>query len=172
MTVAFRALTLEIERTPLPQPYDTWRSVVSCNDCACKCVVPFHFLGQMCKECGSYNTILHKVRRDGGEDEGNEVEAALERARQAVAEVRAEAMARGVIYDDGWGNEGEEKNESEEEEGAEGSDEEGEEDEDSDDGGLWNWGLSPRGSGDELEDEEEDDDDEEEEDPFFLIGHI
>lgn len=193
MTVAFRALTLEIERTPLPAPYNTWTSIISCNDCSAKSSVPFHVLGHICGVCGSGNTNVVSVRKDGGGAEGDvdgaagaasvsttaeEVDAMMERAREAVREVREAGIGRGGRYDDGWNGEMEEEGrnifgwrglgvdvgifgtpdvgeDGEEGSGGESEEEEDEEEDDDDD-----------------EDEEDEGEDEDEDDPFFLIGHI
>lgn len=61
MAAQFRILDTEIERQPMPEPYDRWRAIVVCNDCMAKSNVAFHFLGLKCTNCGSYNTAQHKI---------------------------------------------------------------------------------------------------------------
>lgn len=61
MAAQFRILDTEIERQPMPDPYDRWRAIIVCNDCLAKSRVVFHFLGLKCVNCGSYNTAQHKI---------------------------------------------------------------------------------------------------------------
>ncbi|KAK9364986.1 hypothetical protein V1509DRAFT_447492 [Lipomyces kononenkoae] len=79
MEAQFRLLDREIERQILPEPYCSWRSVITCNDCSGKSNVPFHFLGLKCDFCRSYNTAQVKLIKpeervnweDGEFDEGD-----------------------------------------------------------------------------------------------------
>ncbi|TGZ80392.1 zf-CHY-domain-containing protein [Ascodesmis nigricans] len=69
MESQFRALDIEIQNQPLPAPYSDWRCLISCNDCAAKSNVSFHFLGLKCNNCQSYNTSQIRILRP--EDEPN-----------------------------------------------------------------------------------------------------
>ncbi|CUS07246.1 unnamed protein product [Tuber aestivum] len=71
MESQFRALDLEIETQPLPEPYKNWRCLIGCNDCSAKSNVPFHFLGLKCENCKSYNTNQIRILRpEDGQDGG------------------------------------------------------------------------------------------------------
>ncbi|KAF8474968.1 zinc-ribbon-domain-containing protein [Kalaharituber pfeilii] len=63
MESQFRALDNEIAHQPLPPPYDSWRCLISCNDCSARSNVPFHFLGLKCDTCRSYNTSQVRLIR-------------------------------------------------------------------------------------------------------------
>jgi len=59
------ALKREIAMTPMPAPYDSWVSIIDCNECGKKSVVPFHLFGHFCSACHSSNTaVLSKRPRE------------------------------------------------------------------------------------------------------------
>ena len=62
MKLANLETALEIARTPLPEPYASWVSVIDCNECGTKSVVPFHILGHCCSACHSFNTAVLSKR--------------------------------------------------------------------------------------------------------------
>lgn len=68
----FRILDQEIRQLPLPQPYNLWRCIISCNDCKGKSNVPYHVLGLKCKYCRSYNTNQQKLIKPEEEEEEEE----------------------------------------------------------------------------------------------------
>lgn len=57
----FRILDMEIERQPMPYPYNTWISTIRCNDCNSRCDTKYHFLGHKCNSCHSYNTCISSI---------------------------------------------------------------------------------------------------------------
>lgn len=63
MESQFRALDNEISNQALPTPYDSWRCLISCNDCSARSNVSFHFLGLKCETCRSYNTNQNRLIR-------------------------------------------------------------------------------------------------------------
>lgn len=69
METRFRILDAEIRHTPLPEPYNRWRSTVVCNDCQAKSNVDFHFLGLRCPTCLSYNTAQIQLIRPEDDNE-------------------------------------------------------------------------------------------------------
>lgn len=69
MESQFRALDNEIANQVLPAPYDTWRSLIACNDCSARSNVPFHFLGLKCETCRSYNTNQVRLIRSPSTDD-------------------------------------------------------------------------------------------------------
>lgn len=88
MEAQFRIMDTEIEHQPLPPPYADWRSIVTCNDCSAKSNVKFHFLGQKCDNCRSYNTnqvkllkpedaLVHEVRQESPQVTQEEAELAI-----------------------------------------------------------------------------------------------
>lgn len=74
----FRLLDQEISQLPLPAPYNSWRCIISCNDCKGKSNAPYHVLGLKCKYCKSYNTNQLKLIKPEEEDDdidgGNETQ--------------------------------------------------------------------------------------------------
>lgn len=71
----FRILDQEIRQLPLPQPYNTWRCIVNCNDCKGKSNCAYHVLGLKCKYCQSYNTNQVKLIKPEEEDEKSDGQA-------------------------------------------------------------------------------------------------
>eukprot|EP01121_Diplochlamys_sp_Union-15-3_P004487 TRINITY_DN1467_c0_g1_i2.p1 TRINITY_DN1467_c0_g1~~TRINITY_DN1467_c0_g1_i2.p1 ORF type:complete len:102 (+),score=9.66 TRINITY_DN1467_c0_g1_i2:262-567(+) len=70
--VDWKYLEEEIESVPLPGEFANAKVLVLCNDCNAKSTVKFHFFGNKCAECGTFNTtILEKIGfpLPGGNDE-------------------------------------------------------------------------------------------------------
>ncbi|KAG7665256.1 uncharacterized protein J8A68_001312 [[Candida] subhashii] len=65
----FRLLDQEVNQNPLPPPYNSWRCIISCNDCKGKSNAPYHVLGLKCKYCKSYNTNQLKLIKPEEEDD-------------------------------------------------------------------------------------------------------
>jgi hypothetical protein len=63
MEAAWRQLDASIQAQPMPPEFSQARCFVLCSDCEKKSHSPFHFLGQKCAECGSYNTKI--ISREG-----------------------------------------------------------------------------------------------------------
>jgi len=59
MAAMHRLLDAEIASTPLP-PDEANKAVdITCNDCRCGAhSTRFHFIGNKCQACGSYNTAI------------------------------------------------------------------------------------------------------------------
>ncbi|GME70834.1 unnamed protein product [[Candida] boidinii] len=70
MEAQFRVLDIEIKEQPLPDPMNTWNSIIKCVDCGGRSKVKFHFLGLKCDHCLSYNTMQLKLIKP--EDNQNE----------------------------------------------------------------------------------------------------
>ncbi|XBW38596.1 hypothetical protein QEN19_004185 [Hanseniaspora menglaensis] len=64
MEINFKLLDEEIQTCPLPSPYNSWRCIYKCNDCATRGITSYHFLGIKCRSCYSFNTILLQVLKD------------------------------------------------------------------------------------------------------------
>lgn len=56
MDLQWRKLTQAIESQPMPEQFSNTRAVVQCNDCSAKSSVKYHWLGNQCGSCDSYNT--------------------------------------------------------------------------------------------------------------------
>ncbi|KZM20071.1 structural constituent of ribosome [Ascochyta rabiei] len=56
MDLQWRKLTSAIEGQPMPEQFANTRAVVQCNDCSRKSSVKYHWLGNQCENCDSYNT--------------------------------------------------------------------------------------------------------------------
>ena len=70
----FRILDLEIRLLPLPPPYNSWRCIISCNDCKGKSRCAYHIMGLKCKYCHSYNTNQLQLIKPEEAKEGTETE--------------------------------------------------------------------------------------------------
>ncbi|KAI8934032.1 hypothetical protein NX059_008800 [Plenodomus lindquistii] len=56
MDLQWRKLTQAIESQPMPEQFEHTRAVVKCNDCSARSSVKYHWLGNQCGSCDSYNT--------------------------------------------------------------------------------------------------------------------
>jgi hypothetical protein len=56
MELQWQKLTQAIEAQPMPEQFANTRAVVQCNDCSARSSVKFHWLGNKCNTCDSYNT--------------------------------------------------------------------------------------------------------------------
>ena len=58
MESQFRRLDRHIEEQPMPLEYRDTRAFIFCNDCISRSVTAYHWLGNKCGLCESYNTVL------------------------------------------------------------------------------------------------------------------
>jgi hypothetical protein len=56
MELQWQKLTQAIESQPMPEQFASTRAVIQCNDCSAKSSVKYHWLGNKCNTCDSYNT--------------------------------------------------------------------------------------------------------------------
>ncbi|KAF2127095.1 hypothetical protein P153DRAFT_368437 [Dothidotthia symphoricarpi CBS 119687] len=56
MDLQWQKLTQAIESQPMPEQFENTRAIVQCNDCSAKSSVKYHWLGNQCGTCDSYNT--------------------------------------------------------------------------------------------------------------------
>lgn len=56
MDLQWRKLTSAIEAQPMPEQFANTRAIIQCNDCSRKSSVKYHWLGNQCENCDSYNT--------------------------------------------------------------------------------------------------------------------
>jgi len=84
MELQWRKLDLHIEAQPMPEQYAKTRAWVVCNDCSAKTCVRFHWLGNKCAVCDSYNT--NEMRLENG-PVGEAAEGLHEEVRPRAATV-------------------------------------------------------------------------------------
>ncbi|KAF2809305.1 zf-CHY-domain-containing protein [Mytilinidion resinicola] len=75
MELQWRKLTHAIESQPMPEEFADTRAVIQCNDCSCKSSAKYHWLGNKCTNCDSYNT--NEFRILSGEESDQAAEAML-----------------------------------------------------------------------------------------------
>ena len=56
MELQWQKLTQAIESQPMPDQFLDTRAIIQCNDCSAKSSVKYHWLGNKCNSCDSYNT--------------------------------------------------------------------------------------------------------------------
>jgi len=56
MELQWRKITHSIEIQPMPEEFADTRVIIQCNDCSAKSSVKYHWLGNKCSTCDSYNT--------------------------------------------------------------------------------------------------------------------
>lgn len=61
MDLQWRKLTSAIESQPMPEQFANTRAIVQCNDCSRKSSVKYHWLGNQCENCDSYNTTELRI---------------------------------------------------------------------------------------------------------------
>ena len=67
MELQWRKLDAHIASQPMPEGWREARAWVVCNDCMGKSWTPFHWLGNKCATCDSYNTMELKVINGPGQ---------------------------------------------------------------------------------------------------------
>lgn len=87
MDLQWRKLTQAIESQPMPETFANTRAVVKCNDCSAKSSVKYHWLGNQCGSCDSYNT--NELRILGGTESEQAADALLD----ADAELASSPLA-------------------------------------------------------------------------------
>ncbi len=68
MDAEWRKITHAIESQPMEGQYANTRAIIHCNDCSSKSSVKYHWLGNQCGTCDSYNTNELRIL-DGPESE-------------------------------------------------------------------------------------------------------
>lgn len=92
METQFRRLDRAIEAQPMPEEW-RMRVQVMCNDCRAKSVCDYHWLGNICGVCKSYNTRQLQIQRpDAPEGRSAEAEVAV----AAVAAANESAVEAGT----------------------------------------------------------------------------
>lgn len=67
MELQWRKLEHAIESQPMPREFRDTRIVVQCNDCSAKSSVRYHWLGNQCGTCDSFNTNELQLLGPGSE---------------------------------------------------------------------------------------------------------
>ncbi|KAH9881373.1 hypothetical protein IAQ61_000097 [Plenodomus lingam] len=89
MDLQWRKLTQAIESQPMPEQFEHTRAVVKCNDCSAKSSVKYHWLGNQCGSCDSYNT--NELRILNGPESEEAANALLEADTEVGSPPRAAA---------------------------------------------------------------------------------
>lgn len=66
MELQWRKLDQAIESQPMPAQFADTKAVIHCNDCSARSSVKYHWLGNKCAMCDSYNT--NEIQLLGGSD--------------------------------------------------------------------------------------------------------
>ncbi|CAI6338569.1 unnamed protein product [Periconia digitata] len=70
MELQWQKLTQAIESQPMPEQFADTRAIIQCNDCSARSSVKYHWLGNKCNTCESYNTNEMRIL-NGPESEQN-----------------------------------------------------------------------------------------------------
>jgi hypothetical protein len=84
MELQWQKLTQAIEAQPMPEQFANTLAVIQCNDCSAKSSAKYHWLGNKCGTCDSYNT--NELRILSGPES--------EEVANAIISADAEAEAR------------------------------------------------------------------------------
>ena len=69
MELQWRKMDYSVTSQPMPKEYQETKAMILCNDCSARGLVPFHWLGNKCRSCDSYNTNqLHLVNAPGRDE--------------------------------------------------------------------------------------------------------
>lgn len=98
MELQWRKLDHCIEVQPMPEAYRSTRVWVTCNDCGAHACVRYHWLGNKCAGCDSYNTNEGKMVNGPQEevDEDEDLRRALEQRGRDLLE---RSLADGGAHD-------------------------------------------------------------------------
>jgi hypothetical protein len=69
MALQWQKLTHAIESQPMPEQFANTRAIIQCNDCSAKSSVKYHWLGNQCGTCSSYNTNELRILNDDDSEE-------------------------------------------------------------------------------------------------------
>ena len=90
MEVQWRKLDNAIESQPMPAQFRDTKAEIQCNDCGEKGISKYHWLGNKCSNCDSYNTS--EIRLVGGAEAEDARRRLLRRQSTLSASVRETAM--------------------------------------------------------------------------------
>lgn len=75
MELEWKKLTDAIESQPMPEEFENTRVIIKCNDCHATSSVKYHWIGNKCGTCDSYNT--NEVRMLTGPESEREANAII-----------------------------------------------------------------------------------------------
>ena len=76
MELQWRKLDRHIEAQPMPSQFLQTRVWIGCNDCTARSITSYHWLGNKCAVCGSYNTNEMKIVDSPADQEARAAEEA------------------------------------------------------------------------------------------------
>jgi len=97
MELQWRKLDRHIEMQPMPSQFTHTKAWISCNDCSARTVTTYHWLGNKCTVCGSYNTTEIKLVDTPAEHEARAAEEAQRLRMASQVNVLAPQAAAGMI---------------------------------------------------------------------------
>lgn len=68
MELQWRKLEQAIESQPMPREFRDTKIIIQCNDCSAKSSVRYHWLGNQCSTCDSFNTNELQLLGPGSEE--------------------------------------------------------------------------------------------------------
>ncbi|KAL9057012.1 MAG: hypothetical protein Q9162_002560 [Coniocarpon cinnabarinum] len=78
MELQWRKMDECLDSQPMPEQYRETQALITCNDCHMRSHVPFHWLGNKCRVCDSYNTnqidLINEPRHGHTDDSSIEAE--------------------------------------------------------------------------------------------------
>lgn len=74
MELQWRKLDRHIDMQPMPSQFSNTKAWISCNDCSARTITAYHWLGNKCTVCGSYNTTEIKLVDTPAEHEARATE--------------------------------------------------------------------------------------------------
>lgn len=93
MELQWRKLDHAIEAQPMPSQFKETRVWITCNDCSARTCTNFHWLGNKCTSCDSYNTNQVKMINSPSDQE---LQAMQEVQSQEVQALRAAEQQMGT----------------------------------------------------------------------------
>jgi Zinc-ribbon/Ring finger domain len=105
MELHWRKLEDEIARQPMPSKWRGTIVEIRCNDCGGKSRCDYHWLGNRCGLCDSFNTVEMRIIKTDVVDDG-ERPAASPRAERTGRHVVPQARARSYFSDPDEGGDG------------------------------------------------------------------
>lgn len=93
MELQWRKLDQAIEAQPMPSQFKDTKVWILCNDCSARTCTSFHWLGNKCTECDSYNTNQFKMINSPSDQE---LQALQDTQSQEVRALRAAEIQMGT----------------------------------------------------------------------------
>jgi len=97
MELQWRKLDRHIDMQPMPSQFTHTKAWISCNDCSARTVTTYHWLGNKCTVCGSYNSTELKLIDTPAEHEARAAEEAQRLRMASQINALAPQAAAGLI---------------------------------------------------------------------------